>query len=201
VLCSPNNPTGSSLEEKDVRRVLEGTAAIVALDEAYVHFSKGSLVRLLDTYDRLVLLQTFSKAMGAAGLRFGYLLGAPALVSQLAKVKLPYNVNVFTLAAVGVLIDRWPEYRRWIDAIVEERERVLAAMSRIGTVRVYPSGGNFLLFETLRRTPAELFRSILERGILIRDVSSYPGLSRGLRVTIGTSEENNSFLAALTEAA
>jgi histidinol-phosphate aminotransferase len=197
VLCSPNNPTGTRLGEEDVRRIVEQTAGLVVLDEAYVHFSGGSLVRLLDRHDRLIILQTFSKALGAASLRLGYALASPALTRQLEKVKLPYSVNAFTLLAAEILIERWPVVQPWIGRIVSERERVRAALTLMPSLRVHPSSANFLLFETMERAPGDLFDSLRAEGILIRNVSSYPMLSRALRVTVGTPAENDEFLEAL----
>jgi histidinol-phosphate/aromatic aminotransferase/cobyric acid decarboxylase-like protein len=138
--------------------------------------------------------------MGAAGLRFGYACCQPSLASNLNKLKLPYSINIFTLLAVGVLIDHWPVLKGWIDTIVRERGRVEAALAGMPAVKVYPSGANFLLFESLARTPAEVFAAVLSKGILIRDVSGYPMLERGLRVSIGTPEENTEFIEALREA-
>jgi histidinol-phosphate aminotransferase len=197
VLCTPNNPTGSCLTRDEVVRIVESTESLVVLDEAYVQFSGESQVQLLERYDRLIILQTFSKAMGAAGLRFGYALGDPALMRQLDKVKLPYSVNIFTLLAAETLIDRWGDISWWIGKLVSERERVRQALSRIPAVRVYPSGANFLLFETLVKGASEVFRAVADQGVLIRDVSTYPMLERGLRVSIGTPEENEEFLTVL----
>jgi histidinol-phosphate aminotransferase len=200
VVCSPNNPTGTFLSEADVVRVLDATEGMVVLDEAYVHFAPGSLHHLLSRYDRLVVLQTFSKAMGAAGLRFGYALTAPALARQLNKIKLPYSVNIFTLIGAEVLIRRWDLIRGWIETILKERERVRGALAAMRGVTVHPSEANFLLMEVEGKTPREVFMHLAGRGILIRDVSSYPMLERGLRVTIGTPEENTAMLSALQEA-
>ncbi len=200
VLCSPNNPTGGQVPLADVERILRATKALIVLDEAYVQFAGASAISLLAGYDRLVILQTFSKAMGAAGLRFGYALLAPSLARQLNKVKLPYSVNIFTLIAAEVFIDRWEDLKSWIDVLVSERRNVFAALSSIPGIRPYPSDANFLLFETLRKSASEVFSSLLSRGILIRDVSRYPMLQRALRVTVGTPAENEEFIAALREA-
>jgi histidinol-phosphate aminotransferase len=179
--------------------VVEGTRGIVILDEAYVQFAPESQVELLARYDRLVILQTFSKAMGAAGLRFGYALGDPSLMQKCARLKLPYNVNIFTLMAAETFIDRWETIRWWIGKLKEEREALRVRLGEFPGLRVHPSGGNFLLVETLSRTPKEVFRGLADRGILIRDVSSYPGLERGLRITIGRPEENAELISALKE--
>ena len=199
VLCSPNNPTGTCLTRDEVEKILNGTEGLVVLDEAYVQFSGETRVDLLNRYDRLIILQTFSKAMAAAGLRFGYGLGPPALMAQLDKMKLPYNLNIFTLMAVMTLIDRWPDIEWWIGRLIEERERVRDALAGMRGIRAHPSGANFLLFETLEKRPGEVFKALAERGILIRDVSAYPGLAQGLRVTVGTPEENDEFLKNLAE--
>jgi len=199
VLCSPNNPTGTFLTQTEVGRVVRETDALVVLDEAYVHFAGQSMVEMLAEHDRLVILQTFSKAMGAAGIRFGYALLDPALAHELAKAKLPYSVNLFTLTSVEVLLSQWERYRGWIDLLIHERERVYQHMSSMSSLRVYPSRANFLLFETLHSSPREVFEGLRAREILIRDVSAYPMLERGLRVTIGTPEECTAFLGALQE--
>ena len=200
VLCSPNNPTGTQIARADIRRIIASTDALVVIDEAYVHFAGDSAVSLLKENDRLVVLQTFSKAMGAAGLRFGYALLAPALARQVAKAKLPYSVNIFTLTAAEVFMERWDSLRSWIGVIVAERERVFSALAGLEGVRVHASRANFLLFETLRKAPGDVFSSLLEKGILIRDVSRYPMLGRGLRVSVGTPGENTEFLNAIREA-
>jgi histidinol-phosphate aminotransferase len=199
VLCSPNNPTGSSLTRDEVESIIRSTTGLVVLDEAYMHFAGESCVDLLHEYERLVVLQTFSKALGAASLRLGYALAAPGMTAQLNKVKLPYSVNSFSLIAVEKLIERWEVVRPWIGRIVTERERVRSALGQISSLRVYPSQANFLLIETLEQTPGELFELLLKRGILIRDVSSYPGLERAVRITVGTPEENDELLSALRE--
>jgi histidinol-phosphate aminotransferase len=197
LLCSPNNPTGTCLSPGDLRTIVENVDAIVAVDEAYVQFSPFSLVESLRHYSNLVVLQTFSKAMGSAGLRFGYMLGAPWLIEQLRKVKLPYSVNIFTLIAMEILISRWDVIKTWIDTILTQREALRYEMDKLAGIRVYQSGANFLLFETLRRQPKDVFQGLLSEGILIRDVSSYPLLGKGLRVSVGTPEENSEFLNVL----
>lgn len=200
VICSPNNPTGTWMPASDVVRILEATTGVVVLDEAYIHFAPGSLHHLLEQHERLVVLQTFSKAMGAAGLRFGYALTAPGLARQLNKIKLPYSVNIFTLIGAEVLIRRWEDLRGWIGTILRERERVRTRLQALPGVTVHPSEANFLLIEVEGKRPHDVFLRMAAGGILIRDVSSYPMLERGLRVTIGTPEENDAMLAVLQEA-
>ena len=197
ILCSPNNPTGTFLPRSDVRKIIEETTALVVLDEAYVHFAPESQIDLLKTHDRLIILQTFSKAMGAAGLRLGYAMMRPSLARDLAKLKLPYNVNIFTLTALNVILDRWSEVKIWIEVLKKERARLHAGMQALPNLSIYPSAANFLLMETHKRTPSEVFEKLLDQGILVRDVSSYPMLQHALRISVGTPEENGTFLAAL----
>lgn len=199
VLCSPNNPTGSCLTADEVRSVVESTEGLVVLDEAYVHFASGSLHALLNETDRVIILQTFSKAMGAAGLRFGYALAPVAIARELNKIKLPYSVNIFTLIGAEVFIRKWDIIRWWIGRITEERERVRAGLAAMTGVRVYPSEANFLLVEFLACPAREVFLALARKGILVRDVTSYPMLNRCLRITVGTPEENTAVLTALQE--
>jgi len=197
VVCSPNNPTGTQLAVADVERLLISTRGLVVIDEAYVQFAPVSVAPLLARHNRLVVLQTFSKAMGAAGLRFGYAMLDPGLASELNKVKLPYSVNIFTLIAAEVLMERWNDVKAWITRLNDERERVRGALAMFPGISVLPSAANFLLFESFGKSPAELFEAILGKGILIRNVSAYPMLERALRVSIGTPGENDEFLEAL----
>lgn len=199
VLCSPNNPTGTVLEREELIRILDSTGGLVVLDEAYVQFAPETQVELLRTYDRLIILQTFSKAMGAAGLRFGYALGQPGLMAQLNKVKLPYNVNIFTLIAAETLIERWENLRWWIESLKEGREALRRDLELLPGITVYPSGANFLLVESSGKPPGDIFRVLQRRGILIRDVTSYPMLEKGLRITVGTTQENQELVGALRE--
>jgi histidinol-phosphate aminotransferase len=199
VLCTPNNPTGSVLSREEVVRILESTSGLVLLDEAYVQFAPESRIELLKEYDRLVILQTFSKAMGAAGLRFGYALGPPDMMKQFDKVKLPYNVNIFTLYAAETFIDHWDRLKDWIETIKESREWLRTELKSLPGFKVYPSGANFLLVESILRPPGEVFTALAARGILIRDVSSYPMLEKGLRISVGTPEENRELVGALKE--
>ncbi len=200
VLCSPNNPTGTQLAQDEVERILDGTPGLIIVDEAYVQFAPFSVAGLLARHPRLVILQTFSKAMGAAGLRFGYALMDPSIARQLNKVKLPYAVNIFTLIAAGVLMRRWDDVRGWIGTLNAERERMRTGLAALPGITVYPSAANFLLFETEKLSPAALFDRLCADGILIRDVSGVPRLGRALRVSIGTPEENNEFLGSMQRA-
>lgn len=196
VICSPNNPTGSSLTLGEWRQVCERAPGLVVADQAYVEFGGDCVAPLLKDYPNLVMLRTFSKAGTLAGLRVGYCAASPDIAEQVAKAKLPYNLNFFSMAVAGMVVRNWARFEPVIQRIREERERVYTALQSMEGVRVYPSAANFLLFET-DRPPAEVFRGVYDRGVLIRDVSRYPLLRKALRVSIGTPEENDAFLSAL----
>jgi histidinol-phosphate aminotransferase len=199
VVCSPNNPTGCLLEREALVTLLKNAKGIVLLDEAYHEFSGQSALPLLAGHRNLVVLRTFSKAMATAGLRFGYMMAHPEIAREVYKSKLPYNVNIFTLTAVEMIIERRVALNRAIEMLVSERERVFAQLGKRQSVRAFPSTANFILIRT-QKPARELFDQLYGDGVLVRDVSAYPMLERCLRVSIGTPEENNKFLAALDRA-
>jgi histidinol-phosphate aminotransferase len=199
VLCNPNNPTGTLLETDAVVTLLKNARGLVLLDEAYHEFSEQSARPLLEKHRNLVVLRTFSKAMAMAGLRFGYMMADPDITREVNKAKLPYNVNIFTLAAADVVIERRAVLNQAITNLIRERDRVTSELQKRPAVKTFPSKTNFVLIKTAR--PArELFDSLYAQGVLVRDVSGYPLLERCLRVSIGRPEENNRFLEALDRA-
>ncbi len=200
VLNSPNNPTGSPLPDDAVARLLGETGAFIVCDEAYQDFGGPTALPLLHESDRLVVLRTFSKALGMAGLRFGFALGAPDVAREISKGKLPYNVNVFTLTAVEVMLDH-PEVREAnIRQIRETRDRTLSRLRGLPDVTVYPSAANFMLVRFDRVPARVVFQRLLdEYGILVRDVSAVPELAQCLRVSVGTEDDMDVMIEALTD--
>jgi len=198
VVCSPNNPTGTSLPLADVERLCRASDSLVVIDEAYHEFSGQSAAPLLERHPNLVVLRTFSKAMALAGLRVGYLLASPELVREVNKARLPYNVNFFSQAAALAAIDEYEEVLApTVRRLVGERQRLLARLADVPGVRACASDANFFLLECASADPKAVFASLLRRGVLVRDVTSYPMLSRFLRVSVGSEEENDAFLHAL----
>jgi histidinol-phosphate aminotransferase len=197
VVCSPNNPTGSLLARDEVERLCGEGDGLVVIDEAYHEFAGESVVPLLERHRNLIVLRTFSKAMGLAGLRVGYLLAAPELVREINKARLPYNLNLFSQVAALATIDGWPELSRTVAELVGERERLRARLRDVPGVRAHPSRANFFLIELLEADPRAVFDGLYRRGVLVRDVTSYPMLSRCLRISVGSPEENDTFLHAL----
>ncbi len=198
IISTPNNPTGTLLDEEGLERILGRFSGYVLLDEAYFEFCGRTGLKYLGTCARLIITRTFSKAMGMAGLRIGYLMAHPELVGQISKAKLPYNINQFSLTAAEVALDNAGRFRPAIESVLAERERLGALLRCIPGVRVFPTAANFFLFEV--SAPSRfIFDDLYRQSVLIRDVSSYPMLSKCLRVTVGTREENDRFLAALRE--
>lgn len=199
-LAWPNNPTGRLYDPAAIEEILRvcgggGTDALVVVDEAYFHYAGQTFLPGLGQHPNLVILRTLSK-IGLAGIRLGVLAARPAVVEEINKVRLPYNVNALSQAAARVVL-RHPEVvNRHAAAIVRERDRVLARLEEIPGLTTYPSQANFFLVRT-GRPGDHVFRGLLERGILVRNFSRVPHLANCLRVTVGTPEENDAFLAAL----
>jgi histidinol-phosphate aminotransferase len=198
VLNSPNNPTGTALTAGAVERILVETAALVVCDEAYQDFGGPTAIPLLRGTSRIVVLRTFSKAMGMAGLRFGLALAHPEVARELAKGKLPYNVNLITLAAAEVALDHAELLAARTRAIAETRDRFLPRLAAIPGIEVFPTAANFVLIRCRARPAAEVFRRLHEEhGILVRDVSGSADLAECLRISIGTAEDMEAVIEAL----
>jgi len=198
ILCSPNNPTGCRISNEDLLSLAREFCGLVVIDEAYHEFSTNSAVPLLSELSNLIVLRTFSKAMAMAGLRVGYLLTSAELAREVHKATLPYNLNFISATAAEVACERYDLLKPRIDLIVRERERLFAAMSAIREVEPVPSSANFILAKT-RVAPQTLFKELLARDILVRDVSRYPMLADYFRVSVGSPEENDRFIDALKE--
>ena len=201
VVNSPNNPTGTPFPEGEgggVARLLAETEALIVVDEAYQDFGGPTAIPLLAQHPRLVVLRTFSKAMSLAGLRFGYALAHPAVAREIAKAKLPYNVNRVTLAAAHAALDARDVFAEATARIRDARDRLLRRLREVAGLRVFPSAANFVLIRCLARPAAEVFwRLVDEHGILVRDVSATPGLEGCLRITAGTTDDVDAVVEAL----
>ncbi len=199
IICSPNNPTGCSLSNDDLRTVLNESRGLVVVDEAYHEFARQTTVPLLRDYPNLVVLRTFSKAMALAGLRVGYVLAAGELATEIRKAVLPYNLNVFSQTAAEVAIEMYAqELQPLVDKIIEERERLFESLAAIAGLMPVKSQANFMVVKS-ELNPRTVFEQLLQRDILARDVSGYPMLKEYFRVSVGTPEENEQLIAALKE--
>jgi histidinol-phosphate aminotransferase len=198
-VCSPNNPTGNAQLISAVQALCESVDGLVIVDEAYGEFGGVSAALLLDGFRNLAIVRTFSKAFALAAARIGYCLSDPAIIDELARVRLPYHLSALTQAAGEVALRHAGDASDVLDSIRGERNRLRAALARTPTVEAFPSDANFVLFRTPAEAPS-LWQALLDRGVLVRDVSGAPGLERCLRVTAGKPEETDAFLAALEEA-
>jgi len=195
-LAYPNNPTGNAFDRDLMERVVAATPGLVVVDEAYHAFAGGlSFLDALDRFDNLLLMRTVSK-LGLAGLRLGYLVGSSKWLGELDKLRLPYNINCLTQVAASFALDHVDVLEQQAAAIVAERGRVVQALATMPGVAVFPSQANFLLFR-VADAPAR-FVGLKSRGVLIKNLhGAHPLLENCLRVTIGTPQENDAFLAAL----
>ena len=195
-VCSPNNPTGSSISNEQIECLLRRFDGIVVLDEAYIDFSPvPSMLPKLSGYPNLIILQTLSKAWGAAGLRIGMAFASPEIVGWFSKVKYPYNVDVASMRMAVQVLDS--DVAAKVAMTVSERGRVAAALSAIPSVTVFPSDANFLL---VRFPDADaMYAALLGRGIIVRNRSRVAGCADCLRITIGTPSENDVLISAVRE--
>lgn len=193
-ITTPNNPTGTSLSIGEIESLAKSVPGLLVVDEAYAEFSdETSAVTLIDRYPNVVVIRTMSKAFSFAGVRLGYLVADPAVVNALFLVRLPYHLSSITQAAGEVALEYQGELLGNVATLVANREEVRRQLEALGLV-VVPSKANFLLFSGFDIPAAELWKGLLDAGVLIRDV----GLSGYLRVTIGSEADNNLFISALT---
>ncbi len=198
-LAYPNNPTGNAFASEDVLEILRIAPGLVVLDEAYAPFADGTFMPRLDDYPNLLVMRTLSK-LGLAGLRLGFLFGHPAWIGQLDKLRLPYNINVLTQLTAEFALSKQAVFDGQVGRIRRDREQVAACLREL-PVKVFPSQANFLTFRVLEKNADEVFAALREAGVLIKNLNPAAGLLRGcLRVTVGTSEENQIFMEAMTAA-
>ncbi len=199
IICSPNNPTGCVIDRADLVSLLESTRGIVVVDEAYFEFSRQTVVSLLRQYPNLIVLHTFSKAMGMAGLRIGYLLAAPELTREIAKAILPGNLNLFSRTAAEVAMEFYETaLKPRIETIIHERDRLYLGLQDISGLTPVRSQANFMAVRSAI-APRCVLEELLRRDILIRDVSNYPMLKDYFRITVGKPDENDELLTGLRE--
>ena len=197
-LTTPNNPTGTVTGLEVVEAVHAATDGMVVVDEAYAEFATTrSAVTLLDRCPRLIVSRTMSKAFALAGARLGYLAASPAVVDALRLVRLPYHLSALTQAAGRVALAHSAELLATVEQVKAQRDRMLREIPGLG-LRVVPTESNFLLFGPFE-DPVSTWQALLDRGVLVRDVSGGPGLTGWLRVNAGTEAETTSFLNALRE--
>lgn len=197
-LCSPNNPTGNSLNRHEIVKTIEAFAGIVVLDEAYIDFSEQpSFLPELRKYPNLVVLQTFSKAWASAGIRLGMAFAAEQIIALLCKIKYPYNLNVLTIQhALQHILQREKDVKAWVKTLLAERQKLRQALENLPAVlHVFPSDANFFLVKAANANA--MYRHLADSGIVVRNRHTVEQCEDCLRITVGTPQENAALLEAM----
>lgn len=197
IVASPNNPTGKLADTEFLLALLDATDALVMVDEAYFEFSRMTMRPYLAQHKNLVILRTFSKAFSLAGVRLGYILGAPEVVTEFVKVRQPYSVDAVSQVVAEAVYENRASFERGIVSIIEERTRLVDELSKLPEIKAYPSDANYILFKA--EGAGAVWQGLYDRGILVRDFSQAEHLADCLRVTVGSPEENDRFLMELKQ--
>jgi histidinol-phosphate aminotransferase len=194
-ICSPNNPTSNSMNHNDVEYLISKFNGIVVIDEAYIDFSENpSFMKLINKYTNLILMQTFSKALGLAAARVGMAFSNPEIIRYFNKLKPPYNISTINQKAALKKLGRIDEYRNQVQKIKSERVRLADRLENLDIIeKVYPSDANFLLVKF--RDANYIYNSLIKRNIIVRNRSSV--LENCIRITVGKPAENNKLINAL----
>ena len=195
--CSPNNPSGNNIDRSVIDKVLDSFDGIVIVDEAYIDFAGvPSYLQQLSERPNLVVLQTFSKAWGMAGIRLGMAFAQPEIIGIMNKVKYPYNINLLTQQRAMEEVMQHARVKEWVSSILKERERLMDEFARLDCcIKVYPSDANFFLARV--KDASATYNYLVDKGIIVRNRSKVTLCGNSLRVTIGTKIENNTLLEAL----
>ena len=196
-IAYPNNPTGNLFSQENIIRIIEMAPGMVVIDEAYQAFSGASFLAQMQKYEHVVLMRTLSKS-GMAGLRLGYLLGHPDILSELEKVRLPYNINVLSQVTAEFMLQHHDVLQAQAENICRDRELLLQELETIAAIKVWPSSCNFLIFRCTQHPAMDIYQGLKTQGILIKNMhGQHPQLENCLRVTIGTPGENRLFTETL----
>jgi histidinol-phosphate aminotransferase len=195
--CSPNNPTGNCMSSAAIEEIISGFKGIAVIDEAYIDFTDNhSLIKLIDKYSNLIVMQTFSKAMGLAAIRIGIAYTNPLIIGYFNKMKPPYNISSINQRTALKKLGKIGESRVQVAKIKKERERLSEELSRLSlTEKVYPSDANFLLVKV--KDADMIYKTLIDDGIVVRNRSSV--VKNCLRITVGKRDENNKLLSALNK--
>lgn len=198
-LCSPNNPTGNSLERSEIEKIVTGFEGIVVIDEAYIDFSnEPSWLASLNAYPNMIVLQTFSKAWGMAALRCGMAFASEDIIAFFNKVKYPYNLNLLTQEAVLKQVEAVEQKNKWVETLLAERSKMIANLQNLPLVKhIYPTDANFVLAKVDDANDA--YKQLVDKGIIVRNRNSVTLCEGCLRITIGTPQENQELLTALAQ--
>ena len=196
-IANPNNPTGNCFALEDIKAIIENFDGLVVVDEAYVEFAEDkSVISWISDYPNLVVVQTFSKAQGLAGIRLGMAFAHPEIIGLMNKVKAPYNINTLTQTEVLKRLEEQGLIQQQVHQIREEKAKLLKGIKGISFVKkVYPSDANFFLVKMDNST--KRYNELIDRGIVVRNASKNQNCANTLRITVGTPDENNALIIAL----
>ncbi len=194
-IANPNAPTGNLFPKEEILKIVKAAPCLVVVDEAYFQFAEENLLSELSQHSNLVLLRTFSKALGLGGVRMGYALASPDIAQEISKVLLPYCVSGVNEIIAQTVLEHPEISQQRVTEIKINRAQLFQAMLHVKGVKVYPSQANFLIFQV--NDAPKIFEALLKEGVLVRDVSQAPSLLNTLRVTVSKQEENEKFLRAL----
>ena len=194
-LSYPNSPTGNLFSRDKIEAIIKKTPGVVVVDEAYASFSGDTLVPLLKKYDNLIILKTLSK-LGMASMRLGFLIGNKDIISQLDKVRLPYNINSLSQIAANFFLDYQTEFASQVQEVVKRREELYLALKEITGINPYPSRANFIYFSCFFDSD-RIYHSLTAAGVFVKNLNKPPRMANCMRVTVGNLEENAAFIKAL----
>ena len=197
-LACPNNPTSNLWDKDKIIQIIESSESIVVIDEAYVDFCESSYIDLIEKYENLVILRTFSK-IGFAGLRLGFMISNKEISSIINKIRLPFNINTVSLKIIINIFENFSIIKKNCQNIISLREKLYSDLSDLRNIKVLKSSTNFLIFKTLNKSSDEIYKLLKDSNILIKNLNNNSNLKNFLRVTVGTEEENNSFVSTLSK--
>ena len=197
-LACPNNPTSNLWDKDKIIQIIESSESIVVIDEAYVDFCESSYIDLIEKYENLVILRTFSK-IGFAGLRLGFMISNKEISSIINKIRLPFNINTVSLKIIINIFENFSIIKKNCQNIISLREKLYSDLSELRNIKVLKSSTNFLIFKTLNKSSDEIYKLLKDSNILIKNLNNNSNLKNFLRVTVGTEEENNSFVSTLSK--
>ena len=195
-LAYPNNPTGNLWNKKDIDLIIKKTNGIVVIDEAYSSFSGESFINDINNYENLLVMKTVSK-IGLAGIRLGYLIGEDYIINNINRLRLPFNINTLSQKISELSVDNSDYLEEQTNEIIRLRELLISKMKNIDQIKVYESKTNFILFKVLSGTANDVFKNLVAKSILVKNMTNTKGLEDCLRVTVGSEKENNLFIQSL----
>ena len=196
-LCSPNNPTGNSLNSREIEKTLKHFHGIVVLDEAYIDFSsQPGFLKTLAQHPNLVILQTLSKAWGSAAIRLGMAFASPEIIQVLSNIKYPYNINILTQEQALRAIENKKQVEDWVRILLSERELLIESLKQLPLIKhIYPTDANFVLVKV--EDANAVYQYLVKNSIVVRNRSTVSLCAGCIRITVGTHEENAALIASL----